>query len=304
MIGTSHWDNAVLETALDDIFVTRLKAEPLVWPNVYLRKTTKQNTTKDLLGETFGIFPEGSEGVAPTAVDISQTYMPQYVQKKYHMSFTVTFEMRKFDLYDLVKDWTKELALAAGISYDYYAADLLNNCTSTAAGYVLEDGTAWLATNHNLSQAGTASNKPTSDVDFDTAALKDAIYYYRTRPDENGNPTQRVTPGDIICTPEDEMLVAEVLQPGYVPHEMSHTKNVAVSRYKVGMKVWEWLTDPDAWFMMPSRIRYNKMYQSQNPDIEITYQTDGSRNQLVDCLMMFRFGKSGWLDLYGSTGGS
>ncbi len=303
MIGTSKWECAVLEQGVENVFIIGYQEETPTYTKVFNKKHTDKLYLKDFLGETFPIFPESNEGSAPIGVDISQTYKPDYTQKIFSMKFLVTLVMRKFDMYNLVESWSEELGAAARLSYEYYGADIINNCTDTGAGYVLPDTKALIANDHKLSQAGTASNMPTAHINFSTSALEDALYYYRTIPDNNGYPTQRTTAGYVLTHPTNEPLVSKILNPGvggYQPFEMSHTPQWVAG--KVQPIYWEWMDDLNAWFVLPKKQKYLKCYESMSPDIEVTYATDGSRNQSVSCMMMNVFGASDWRHIYGSTG--
>ena len=301
MLTTSRFTHAITETSLKKVFVIGYKEVSPIYPRVFNVDNARFLSEKTLTTESTPLLAEGGEGTNVHTFDINEAYKTTYTQRVFDGGFYVTLQMRIFDMYGLIAKFTKDIGRAAAETTDYYAADYFNNCTATTAAYVLADGKALIDTAHPLVGGSTFSNKPTTDVDIDVAPLEDALFYYDTIPDHNGNPTQAKEPGLIIVNPKLKPRVLQLLTAEKVPFEQSNTPNIIKTGWNIDVAFWKWISGTDDWFLLPKRIDYNRMFWGYKPNIEVTYKGE-TRNQLVTCVSMFKQGFDDPRDVYGSTG--
>lgn len=304
MITTGMLHDIVTEKALRKVQMIGLeKAQKKTTYNKYLQ-VGPTNTLIEyaLTTGSLPLFSRNEEGESVHTFDIQQAFKTAIRQWKFDGGFMLTMEMEKFDLHGLTKKFTKELAAAAELTKDYYAADVLNNCTSTGADYVLADTKALLTTDHPLLDGSTFANKPTNDVDFGIAPLEAAAYYYEMIPNYSNLPTVPKEPKLIVTHPVNRPLVMKALSSEKVPFEVSNTANVVRTEWGWDVAFNRWLTDTNAWFVFPDEIEYNIMTISMPADLMVTYAPTNPRDKMVTSVEMFRVRFLDARDIYGSTG--
>lgn len=298
---TSNWSNLIIETNLNEIFVQGTAKEKPVYPKLYKVETTDKWEKKDITIPNMPLYTTGREGTNIVTVDNAQKYVTTYTQQRYESGFVCTYELGKFDMYDVIDTFGKRMLDAAQATIGYYAADRFNNQTSTATGYAMDgDGKALVASDHTLFYGGTASNNAGA-VDLTIANLETALYHYEVLKDDRSSPRAAKTPKYLLVHPSDRQLAVKCLKSVNVPFEQTNTYN-ALRDYQLELVVDKWLSDTDAWGLFPADIEYNKCLKAQNPDVEVTYE-GRTRNKLVTSLMFFRFSFSDWRDVYMGQGG-
>lgn len=298
---TSKFSNLIIETNLDQIFVQGKKKESNVYQRLYKVKTTDQWEKKDLTIPNMPLFVKGKEGTNITTFDLSQKYITSYIQDRYEGGYELTWELGKFDMYEVIGTFGQRLMESAYATKAYWAADRFNNQTSVATGYALTDTKALVASDHKLWGGGTASNNAGA-VDLGVATLEAALYHYDVLVDDHGNPRCKKIPKLIYAHYSDRAIVTKLLKSVNVPYEFSNTTNATIRDYNLDHIFDEWLSDTDAWGLFPENIELNKCYDSHKADHEVTYE-GRTRNKIVTSLMLFRYSFSGWRDTYMGQGG-
>lgn len=297
---TSNFSNLIIETNLNEIFIQGLAKEDMIHERLYNVKKTKTWEDKDLTIGNLPLYAPNDEGADIHVVAHSQKYLTTYEQARYDAGFITTWELGRYDMYNVIEKLGGKLLDSAKATMEYYGADLFNNQTSTAAGYVLTDTKALVASDHPLAGGGSTSNNAGA-VDLGVATLETACYHYEVLKDDHSNPRAAKTPKLLMVHPSDRFLLSKILKSVNVPFEISNTYN-ALKDYNLVPVVWKWLSDTDAWGLFPDNIEYNKCFKSYDADIEVTYE-GRTRNKLVTSVMVFDFGFSDWRDVYMGQGG-
>ena len=297
----SSWSNLYVERAIRAVFLQGLKDAPTVYDKIYNVVKPDAWTEKDLTGTDFPMYSKGYESENIPLLEMAQKYLTSYTQQKFFGGFSITEEMEMFDLYKVIPKFTNKLKNVAVATIEYWGMDRFNNCTSTSTGYTLADGVALVSATHPLRYGGTFSNMPTAHCDIDVTPIENAVYHYVMLPNDRNYPGLFKNAKTILHHPSDSAKVYKLTKSRNVPFEQSSTVS-AIPDYNLQALASRWLTDVDAWFVLPDNIEYNMCFKAKDPDIKVGFD-DRNRDRLVTSTMYFIFGFSDPRDVYGSTGG-
>jgi hypothetical protein len=171
----------------------------------------------------------------------------RFIHEKFALGFLMSEEMREDDQYGISNELAGGLGRSSRITFELYGHDVLNNGFS-AAKYVGRDGLALFSTAHPVVGTGaTQANTPTVPMDISEAGIEAAIAAFDNMVDERGITAEK-TPRIVLVTPNDRMLAKRILNSAGTPGVVNEVNPL----YDEGLtvQVSNWLTDPDAWFLM------------------------------------------------------
>lgn len=172
----------------------------------------------------------------------------RFIHDAFGLGFLSSEEMRDDDQYNLIGDLAAGLGRSGRITSELYGHDVLNNGFS-AAKYVGRDGKALFATDHPLKgTGGTQSNTPSVAIDISEAGIEAAIAAFDNMVDDRGITTE-IVPRILLVTPNDRMLAKRLLNSAGMPGTPNNDINPLADE-GLGLMVSNWLTDPDAWFLL------------------------------------------------------
>lgn len=296
------WDEStnkdLLKDTLDDLFDSTDRDKFVEYPNVF----------KDLTTELFQIRRMRIAGL-PHGAEIADgenipTYDPVYGstldfdQVRYGWGFTITKGMKKFNQYDLVEKFTRDLKKTMYEMKDIEVAKLFNTPTATYLGY---DGLSLLNDSHTCldDAATTYDNLTTSDISV--SSLEDGYVYHDTIVDDQAYMSPG-RPNKLIVPPQLRVTGQQLLAPGGVPFEESNTKNVFPD-WDLQLFVYHRMTDDDAWYLVDfAADDYGAIIlTSQEPDLEVQDAPNTSRNTYVTSEQWFDFGYDDPRRIYGAV---
>ena len=290
----------LIAPGLRDVFTTDLGLAPFQGEQILKVKTSTQHTESDLSRSTLGAIPVVTEGAAVTYDDINEGYKKTYTHVQYGLGFAVTRVMWEDDLYGQMVDASRSLAQSARITVETACANVFNNgFSSTYAG---GDALALFSAVHTLIEGGTSANAPSTNADLSKTTLRAAITAFRNMRDDRNN--KLVIPPKYLIVPAAlEFTALELTQSRLDPESGNNAINPINGRLEV--KVWDYLTDDDAWFisagkdhpLMRAQVIWRVRPQFSNKD---DFSTD---NALFKVRFRMSTGFSDWRGLYGTSGG-
>lgn len=243
---------AQLEPGINSIFGTEYNDLPNQWKQVFDVRTSNRAWEEDLKVTGFGLAARKPEGDVYTYDVMNEAWKKFYKPDVWGLAFRITQEAIEDNLYeDVAARGARMLVRSIGQTKEVNCWSVLNNAFNSA--YKGGDGKELLATDHPYSTGGTFSNEPTTPVDLSEAALEAAITAIGDQTDDRGlkiqvMPKKLVVPTALSWTAEKLLSSKAILQPGTANNTINAL--VTMNALPGGVMVSNWLTDPDAWFIL------------------------------------------------------
>jgi hypothetical protein len=295
---------ATLRSTLPDLYLSRLAfLDDVLFDQISekLLKVrdmgTKPFVTTTTVG-SFGTVPIKIEGANVTYDDLAQGYDKTYTADTYELAFRAPKEALDDEQEEVVSDAARALGSSAQYSIEVDCMNLFNNGFTSTTG--APDGVTLFSTAHPLIGGGTVANRPATDADLSTSALRSALNDWFDLTDDAGKllhlrPAILFVPGELKWQADE--LINSV--------DRSDTTDRAKNAFKnegLRVVVSPYLTDPDAWFLLtePSRLNVRK-YWRERPNVMHDWDFESSSMKMK---IRYRFIR-GWSDfrgVYGTTG--
>lgn len=224
----------------------------------------------------------------------------RFIHDSFALGFLNSEEMMEDEQYGVINQLAGSLGRSARITAELYGHDVLNNGFS-ASKYVGRDGQALFSTAHPLKgTGGTTSNTPAVAVDISEAALEGAIGAFDTMVDERGITTE-IAPAILLVTPGDRMLAKRILNSAGMPGTANNDINPLADE-GLQLMVSNWLTDPDAWFLLTNPADSPIMFfWRKQPDTK-TWDDDNADGTFHKIKQRHSTGFNDWRGAWGSPG--
>jgi len=300
---TDHYLEDMLP-ALDGVIFNEFEQRESRIPMVYDVRTMDGSIKQTSIIAGLGLFNEIPEG-QPVIYDApAQGPKQNYIPKQWALGFKSTRVAIEDDKIDLIKDTARDLGRSAFESTEIDAANQFNRGFNSS--YLGPDGKTLFATDHPLVKGGVQANRPASHVDLDVPQLEAALTTFRGFKDEAGRKLA-IKPSILLVPGELEFVAHEILG-GTMRSDTSNSTINAFRNRPNGegsfqkIVVWDYLTDPDAWFVgiEPSRafLRWywrKKFYTVHDVDFD-------SQSAKTAAWMRYARGWSHYLGWWGTAG--
>lgn len=204
----------------------------------------------------FGLAGVKNQGGAITYADPYQGFQKEILNVNYALGTTITYEMMRFDQYNLFQGLPQQLAKSVRRTEETVVHSILNNAFSTAATpATTADGLSLLNSAHVLvaSTGTTLSNIPTTAADFSQSALEQAYIDIGRFVDDQNLPIV-VNATKLVVPVESQHLARKVLQTEYEVASGNNTINpVSSSRMPLDIVITPYITDTDSWYLRTDR---------------------------------------------------
>jgi phage major head subunit gpT-like protein len=251
-----------------------------------------------------GLFKETPEGAAVHFDQPMQGFDKTFKHLQYSLGYRISRIMLDDDKWGLAAKMARELGSSARESREILAADVYNQAFN--ASFPGPDGKPLCATDHPLIKAGgNQTNRPTTGMDLDQTAIELALTDFRLMRDPTGKKV-RVTPKRLVLPAQLEFVAAEFM----ASTQRADTGNNAVNalKHRAGFgafedfSVYEYLTDPDAWFILAD-LEETEMhwYDREKP---VVLNDMDKRTRSIEQSMWYRcsVGFASFYGVYGSPG--
>jgi phage major head subunit gpT-like protein len=285
--------------AIDEVVMTKYSQFPDQYSEVFRMESSSRSIEQTTEVTGFGQFSVVPEGGDTRYDEALPGFNKTYIHAQYSLGFKVTKVAMDDDKFGVVRKLATELGRSAKETKEVTVANQINTAFTTNIG---PDGVSLFNVAHPLIGGGFQSNRLGYPTDPDVTSLQLVLTLMRNTVDHRGKklripPKKAVFPGNL------EFIGAELLG----GDTRSDTANRAINAFKrrSGMPsfdswmVWDYLTDPDAWFIEgevgDTELRYYNR-ESFNTVHDIDFN---SRSVKTAGWMRFSVGQNGW---YGVAG--
>jgi phage major head subunit gpT-like protein len=291
--------------ALEEVTFQRFTQHPPQYPKIFRvldsSRSIEQSSEITGLGTMVEI-PEGGDMKYDYAVP---GFNKTYTHIQMGLGYKVSRIMVDDDRFGVIKKLAGELGRSARETIELHAASELNN-GFTAGSYAGPDGVALFSASHPLVKAGgTAANTLASAADLDIASLELALTDFRGMVDPAGKKI-RLIPEQLIIPRQSEFIAAEMLKGTMRSDTANNTVNAFRNRIGIGafedVMVYEYLTDPDAWFIRAAKEDTELRFYWRERPAQVHEIHFDSRTIKTAMWMRFSHGFSSWYGWYGVPG--
>lgn len=282
--------------AIREVIQNSYEQYPDMIPNVYKVGGSNRSIEQSTSVTGFGRMVETPEG-SPTNSDLAyQRYDKTYTHLEYTLSFKVTKTMIKDDQFGIVSKFAQALGMSAFDTRQTLASDVYNEAFS-ATNFTGGDGLQLCSTAHTL-VAGTEQNRLTTDADLSVTSLRQALQDVADTTNDRGL-LLNIRPKFLLVPNELEWDASELLKSPDRPDTSNRAINAFTPR-NLTATVWNYLTDPDAWFIICDRHDMN--WYDREPFSTEDYEDKPTRSMVVQGVMRNSRGWNDWRGIYGSSG--
>jgi phage major head subunit gpT-like protein len=271
--------------AIDEVVMTKYSRYPDEFSEVFRVESSTRSIEQTTEVTGFGQMAVIPEGDTTRYDEALPGFNKTYIHGQYGLGFKVTKVAMDDDKFGVVRKLATELGRSAKETKEVTAANVFNTGFTSSTG---PDGTTLFSTAHPLIGGGTQTNRLSYATDPDVTSIQLALKDMRKTVDHRGK-RLRIPPKKAIFPPELEFIGAELLGGS----DRADTANRTINAFKrrSGMPsfdswmVWDYLTNPDAWFL-----------EAEKEDTELRYYDREAFNTVHDIDFDSRSVKTaGWM---------
>ncbi len=204
----------------------------------------------------FNLAAVKNQGQSIDYQDPYQGFQKEIININYAVGTTITYEMMRFDQYNLFEQLPQQLAKSVRRTEETVVHSIINNGFSTASvPATTADGLSLFNSSHLLVAATgtTLANVPATMSDFSQSALEQAYIDIGRYVDDQNLPIV-VDSRCLVVPVESQHLARKVLQTEYEVGSGNNTVNpVATSRMPLDLVVTPYISDTDSWYIRTDR---------------------------------------------------
>lgn len=289
------------------VFIDDYSELPAIYPGLFNVDTSGKAYEDDLVATGMPIAVSRPEGT-PIAMDrpVFRARV-RYLHTGFGLGYEITREAVKDDVYGaLNSQGAANLARSMREAEEVTAHAVINNSFGTQLAY---DGVALVSASHVGVGAVTGTNRPGSDVDVSTAALKTSLERFMDlRTDRDLKVS--IMPSTLLVPIQGWFTALEILQTQFVTTtlaadgiESDRTINQSSKMNLTPMKS-QYITDADAWWTIVSKGAKNYPLNFFWRDRPEDVQGFDGREQVAwfGILARFSVGATEWRGIDGSSG--
>lgn len=197
-----------------------------------------------------------SQGGGIPFQDPYEGFQKEILNVFYALGTTITYEMMRFDQYNLFQQLPQQLAKSVRRTEETVVHAVINNGFSTATSpSTTADGLSLFNSAHLLvaSTGTTLSNVPGTTSDFSQSALEQAYIDIGRFVDDQNLPIV-VEAMKLIVPVESQHIARKVLQTEYEVGSGNNTINpVSTARMPLDLIITPYITDTDSWYIRTDR---------------------------------------------------
>lgn len=278
------------------------------WPAIWQKLVTMHNSDKQFekyQGSTeYNLAAVKPQGGNVSYQDPYQGFPKEIQNVFYGLGSTITYEMMRFDQYNLFKRIPEMLAKSVRRTEETVVHNLLNNGFSTATSPTLTaDGLSLFNTGHLLVAATgvTLRNTPQTAADFSQTMLEQAYIDVGRFVDDQNLPIV-VNLKSLIVPVESQHLARKVLDTEYEVGSANNTINpVSNAQMPLDLVVTPYLTDTDASFFKTD-VEDGLVFQEVDP-VQLDRDNEfDTKNLKFSAMRGFGVGAVNYLGYYASPG--
>ena len=244
MAGTGNFGD-LLQPGFRQIFIDKFGVYPEQYSQVFNIQTSKRAYEDDSYISGFPVASKKLQGESISYADPKQGFDKRYIPDVYGLGFIVTRELFEDDLYNKINRLPASLARSMSATVETVAALVLDRAFDST--YTGGDGKELCATDHPLLGGGTQKNELTTAADFSATSFEQARIDMGDTVNDEGL-LLMLRPKKLVVPLELDWTSSKLLESSLDPDSGNNAKNPA--RGRLPYMVYNWLTDPDAWFIL------------------------------------------------------
>lgn len=275
-----------------------------IWPKLVDQHDSDKQFEKYQGITNYGLAGVKDQGAGIPYRDKFQGFPREIINVTYGIGSTITYEMMRYDLYNLFKSIPSQLGKSVRKTEEVVVASLLNKGFATATNPTLTaDGLSLFNSAHKLvaDNSATRRNTPLTAADLSQTAIEQ-MYIDLGRLVDDQNLPIVINAKRLIIPTELQHVARKIMQTEYEVDSGNNTINpVASSRMPLELVISPWLTDTDAWFVKTDEA---DGLVFQNVD-EVMLDRDNdfdTKNLKFSAMRLFGVGAVNDLGYYGSPG--
>lgn len=274
-----------------------------IWSDLVTQYTSDKQFEKYQGRTEYGLAAVKPQGGGVSYQDPYQGFNKEIINVTYGLGSTITYEMMRYDQYNLFKSIPQQLAKSMRRTEETVVHNLLNNGFSTATSQTTTaDGLSLFNTAHLLvATNGTQGNTPATASDFSQSALEQAYIDIGNYLDDQGLPIV-VDAMRLVVPVNSQHLARKVLQTEYEVGSGNNTINpVSTARMPLELTVTPYITDNDSWYIK-TNVDDGLVFQEVDPAMIERDNEFDTKNLKFSCMRLFGVGSVNYLGYYGSPG--
>jgi hypothetical protein len=274
---------------------------PTEWTSLFNQESSNRAYEEDVGITSFGLAQRKPEGQSIAFDEESQAYITRYAHVVYALGFIVTREIFEDDLYDVVAQRrARGLAYSMRQTKEVVGANVYNRAFNNA--YVGGDGVEMISALHPNFAGGTQSNIQATPAALSEASIEEACIQIAKW--ENDRGLRIAVQPESLIIPVDLMFEAERII--YSPYRTAGDTNdisaiYRMGKFKNGVVVNHYLTDPTAYFMRTGVGDSLKAFSRRGMEFAIDNDFD-TENAKFKASERYSFGWTDWRGIWGSPG--
>jgi hypothetical protein len=274
---------------------------PEICQKIFAVQSSSMAFEEDVQITSMSAAPVKSEGGSRTYNNIGQGYTTRYTHIAYANGYQITREQFADNQYAKVaRARTKALSKSHRVTKETVAANILNRATN--GSYLGADGVTLLSTAHP-EKVGTFANRMTVAADLSESSLEDLVILIMTATDSVGDPIM-IKPKRLIIPPQLAFVATRITksmqQSGTANNDTNAMREMGL--FQEDPVTWNYLTDPDAFFIQTDVDEGLKLYQREAREITKGQTDDDTDNLKVKSYERFSVGYTDPRCIYGSIG--
>jgi phage major head subunit gpT-like protein len=270
---------------------------PSQWSEIYETLTSDKMTEYEVELKMLGLAGFRPEG-APTPIDnMGQRTVTQYTHKYVGLSFIITRQALVDNLYKTrFPTMVKALKTSMAQTKEILGASTLNNGFNTS--FPIGDGKPLFSTTHPI-DGGVVANASLVAADLNETSLENAIINIQQSKDAAGL-TAMIKPIMLVVPPQlqfvAERLTASAFRVGTANNDINAMYNLGY--LPKGYRVNQYLTNPNAWFVLTDAPDGFKHYVREKAEIDV-YADFSTDNLMAKAIERYSFGVTNFRAIYG-----
>lgn len=236
---------------LEEVIDQGRKVRPEEFQAFFKMQTTDNSHKTFTSTGTLGTFVETDENANVTFDSPNQGFDKTMTPLQYSLAFDVSRIARDDDKWSVINSLASHLGRSFSETRNILAADIFNNGFSNS--FTGADGVELFSSLHLQDGSSTTfRNELATTADLSISTLQTALIDFRNFRDGR-NKRLNLRPNQLIVAPAGEFNAREILQSDLRSDNGNNAIN-AITRAELSLtgnsiKVWNYLTDDDAWFL-------------------------------------------------------
>jgi hypothetical protein len=290
---------ALLAPDLRQVYIEKGKERPKEYPLIFNVQDMEWNPVSDYQVSGLGTQPEKPEGTQFTFDEIITGGTKTYTATPYGLAVEITWEAWRDELYGVMQEMVRCLAVAGRNREEVSAWSVLNNAFSTSfVGFTSAESLC--ATDHEGLDGTDRANRPSPDIGFSVTGIQNSITRFEDQTDERNLP-RLMAPVMAIVASANKFTAREILGSSGRPYKADNEINALIDD-DLSFMVSHYLTTSTYWFLAAAKGVHDLNYLWRDYPIFDMFDDPFTKNAIATTYQRHTVGYGAWRGIDGSTG--